>query len=59
MSAKEKTFNVINNLSTKREKIVERIMNLSDEQFEQLLTLYRQQDPESCQACPTPHQTSA
>ena len=47
------------NLSTKREDIIQRIMNLSDEQFERLLTLYSQQEQESDRADPTLHRTSA
>lgn len=47
------------NLSTKREMIIQRIMNLSDEQFDLLLTLYSQQEQESDPACPALRQTSA
>jgi hypothetical protein len=55
MSAKEEMLE----LSRKREKIIQRIMNLSDEQFDRLLNLHSQQETESYQACPTPHRTSA
>lgn len=56
MLAKEETFAV---LPPERERIIQRIMNLSDEQFDRLLTLYSQQETESCRACPAPHWTSA
>ena len=53
-------LHIINtNLTAKREAIIQRIMNLSDEQFELLLTLYSQQEQESCLACQVQHQTSA
>jgi hypothetical protein len=52
MSAKEELF-------AKREKIVQRILNLSDEQLDRLLTLHSQQEQESYQTCPAPHRTSA
>ena len=55
MSAKDE----LHNLSTKRENIIQRIMNLSDEQLERLIDLYSQQEKESYPACPDPHQTSA
>ena len=55
MTVKEETFD----LSTKRENIIQRIMNLSDEQFDQFLTLYSQQVTESDPTCPTHHRTSA
>ena len=55
MTAKEKT----SDLSAKRENIIQRIMNLSAEQFDQFLTLYSQQVTESDPACPTQHRTSA
>ena len=58
MSALE-LHNINDNLSTKRENIIQRIMNLSDEQFDRLLTLYSQQEQESDPACQVPHQTSA
>ena len=47
------------NLSPKRKEIIERILNLSEEQFELLLTLYSQQETESSQACPAPNLASA
>ena len=59
MSAKEELHNINTNLSTKREKIIQRIMNLSDEQFDLLITLYSQQEKESDPVCPTQHRTSA
>ena len=46
-------------LEAKRENIIQRIMALTDEQFELLITLYSQQQQESSQACPVPHRTSA
>ena len=49
----------INNLSPKREQIIQRILKLSDEQFDRLVTLYSQQEKEFCQSCQVPHQTSA
>ena len=55
MTAKEETFD----LSTKRENIIQRIMNLSNEQLDQLITLYSQQWQESAQTCPDQHRTSA
>lgn len=55
MTAKEELFD----LSQKREKIIQRILNLSDEQFDRLLTLHSQQETESYQACPDQHRTSA
>ena len=58
MSAKAELHNINDNLS-KRENIIQRIMNLSDEQFDRLITLYSQQEPESDPACPTLHRTSA
>ena len=58
MSALE-LHNINDNLSIKRENIIQRIMNLSDEQFDRLITLYSQQEKESCPACQVLHQTSA
>lgn len=58
MSAKE-LHNFNEDLSLKREKIIQRIMNLSDAQFDQLLILYSQQEKESVPACPVQHRTSA
>jgi hypothetical protein len=46
-------------LDAKRENIIQRIMALSDEQFDLLITLYSQQQQESSQACPVPRWTSA
>ncbi len=57
MSAKELHTN--EDLSQRRENIIQRIMNLSDEQFELLLTLYSQQEKESVLACPVLYRTSA
>ena len=59
MSAKEELHIINAKLSMKREAIVQRIMNLSDEQFERLIALYSQQEQESCPACQVQHQTSA
>lgn len=56
---KEEPVDFAPDLSPEREKIIQRIMNLSDEQFDLLITLYSQQEKESCPACPTPHLTSA
>ena len=58
MSAKE-LHNFNENLSQRRENIIQRIMNLSDAQFEQLVTLYSQQEKEFVPACPVLHRTSA
>ena len=58
MSAKLELHNINDNLS-KRENIIQRIMNLSDEQFDRLLTLYSQQEQESDPACQVLHRTSA
>ena len=55
MTAKEELFD----LTVKREKIIQRIMSLSDEQLDRLITLHSQQEKESCPACPAPHLTSA
>lgn len=46
-------------LSPKQEKIIKRIMKLSDEQLDRLLTLHSQQEKESYQTCPDQHRTSA
>ena len=59
MSAKIEKFDLIVNLSPEREEIIQRIMNLSNEQFDQLITLYSQQVTGSDPACPAPHLTSA
>ena len=59
MSAKDELHNLNENLSNKRESIIQRIMNLSDEQFDRLITLYSQQEQESDPACQVPHRTSA
>ena len=59
MSAKAELHNLNENLTNKRENIIQRIMNLSDEQFDRLLTLYSQQEQESAPTCPTLHRTSA
>lgn len=47
------------NLSPKQENIINRIMNLSDEQLDRLITLWSQQEPESDPAGPAPYRTSA
>ena len=59
MSAIEELHNINTNISTKREKIIQRIMNLSDEQFDRLIALYSQQEQESDPACQVLHRTSA
>jgi hypothetical protein len=59
MSAKEEMFDLFVTLSPKAENIIQRIMNLSDEQFDRLIALYAQQEQESYPACPAPHLTSA
>ena len=59
MSAKVELHNINGDLSQKRENIIQRLMNLSDEQFDRLLTLYSQQVQESDPACQVLHQTSA
>lgn len=59
MNIKEELHNLNANSSTDREKIIQRIMNLSDDQFDRLITLYSQQEKESVPTCQTPHQTSA
>lgn len=59
MIAKEELHNLNVNLSPERENIIQRIINLSDEQFELFLTLYSQQETESYQSFPTPSQASA
>ena len=59
MSAKVELHNINGNLSPKRENIIQRIMNLSDEQFDRLLTLYSQQEPESDPDGQVLHRTSA
>ena len=47
------------NLSPEREEVIQRILNLSEEQFQLLITLYSQQETESASACQTLHRTSA
>ena len=59
MSAKVELHNINGNLSPKRENIIQRLMNLSDEQFDRLLTLYSQQEPESDPDGQVLHRTSA
>lgn len=59
MIATEVVHNLNATLSMKRENIVQRIMDLSDEQFERLITLYSQQEKELCPTAPTQHRTSA
>lgn len=59
MSAKEELHNINANLSEKRENIIKRIMNLSDEQFDRLIALYSQQEKESDPACQVLRRTSA
>ena len=59
MIATEEVHILNDTLSTKRENIIQRIMNLSDEQFDRLITLYSQQEKEWCPNAPTQHRTSA
>lgn len=59
MTAKDELHNYNATLSPDREKIIQRIMNLSDEQFDRLIALYSQQEKEFCPAAPTQHRTSA
>ena len=59
MCAKVELHNIDGNLTPKKENIIQRLMNLSDEQFDRLLTLYSQQEKEFDPACPTQHRTSA
>ena len=59
MIAHENLHNPNDNLSAKRENIIQRIMNLSDEQFDRLITLYSQQEPESDPDDQVLHRTSA
>lgn len=46
-------------LIEKRDDIIDRILKLSDEQFEQFLTLYSRQDAEFDPLYQAPHRTSA
>lgn len=50
---------LLDNVAQKRENLIHRIMNLSDQQFELLITLYSQQEKESCPADPIQRRTSA
>jgi hypothetical protein len=59
MVAKKETANVEKNISARREAVIQRIMNLSDEQFKLFIELYSQQERESAPADPVPHRTSA
>ena len=59
MSAKVELHNFSGSLTPKKENIIQRIMNLSDEQFDRLLTLYSQQEQESDPTCQVLHRTSA
>ncbi len=59
MSAKEEMFDLFVTLSPKAENIIQRIMNLSDEQLDLFIALYSQQETESCQPCRDPRLTSA
>ena len=59
MIAKDGIHNLKSNLSPERERVIQRIMNLSDEQFELLLTLCSQQEIEFSPTCQTRHLTSA
>lgn len=55
MGANKELFN----LTQKRENIIQRIMNLSEEQFDQFITLYSQQEKESYPPDPVQRLTSA
>ncbi len=59
MGAKKDLFNLTADLSPRREEIIQRIMNLSDEQFNQLLILYSQLEKESYPPDPIQRLTSA
>ena len=59
MIAKDELHNFNANLTKKKEDIIQRIMNLSDEQFDRFIALYSQQEKEFDPACPILHQTSA
>lgn len=59
MRVKEELHILTADLSPEREKIIQRIINLSDEQFEQFLTLYSQQETESYQSFPAQRPASA
>lgn len=59
MTAQEELFDFAATLSPKRENLIQRIMNLSDEQLDRLIALYSQQETEFDPACQAPHQTSA
>ena len=59
MSAILELHNINANVSPEREEVIQRILNLSDEQFKLLITLYSQQETESVSACQTHHLTSA
>lgn len=47
------------NCMDRRRDLIDRILNLTDEQFEQLLIFYLQQEKESVPVDQVPHQTSA
>lgn len=58
-TVKEETLDLIVSSPQEREKIVRRILSLSDEQFDRLITLYFQQEIEFYPICQDPRQTSA
>lgn len=47
------------NCMDRRRDLIDRILKLTDEQFDQLVTLYLQQEQESAPSGQVPHQTSA
>ena len=59
MTATEEVFDSNVNLSPRKEKIIQRILDLSEEQFDRLITLYSQQETESDRADQSQHRTSA
>lgn len=57
MVTKKETANVEKNISARREAVIQRIMNLSDEQFKLFIELYSRQEQESVQTCQVAPQT--
>ena len=54
----ERMFYIERNVDmNKKQELIERIQNLTDEQFELFITLYSQQEQESVQVSPIEHQT--
>lgn len=58
-TVKEETLDLIVSSPQEREKIVRRILSLSDEQFDRLIVLCAQQGIEFYPVYPDPRQTSA